>query len=123
MLAGAKSRLYLPDTQTGEVITDIVAIGYAGKRDTVLRSRYVCWWWDMIGKSAMLVKVDDDQASKRKRPLAIFEVEYCGIHYTHALSQYFEFLTESYRCLTNCSPAAMLLVGCIESIVQHSGLI
>ena len=60
MLAGAKSRLYLPDTQTGVVITDIMAIGYAGKRNTVLRSRYICWWWDMIGESAMLVKVDDD---------------------------------------------------------------
>jgi hypothetical protein len=60
VLAGAKSRLYLPDTQTGEVITDIMAIRYAGKRDTVLRSRYTCWWWDMICESAMLVKVDDD---------------------------------------------------------------
>lgn len=41
---------------------------------------------------------------------------------TYALSQYLDRRRASYRCLTICSPDAMGLVGCIEVMVQHSGL-
>ena len=109
------------NSEASEVVGHVVAIGFPGEGDAVLEGRNVGWGRGMVGKPAVFVEVDDKKAMRcgefsYRRPL---DEE----NETYRLSQYEELRRESYKCLAIISPAAILLVGCIESIVQHSGLI
>jgi hypothetical protein len=72
----------------------------------------------MVSEAAMLVEVDDQEAVEHIQYDAFCDIRMM----TYAFSQYLDRRRASYRCLTICSPDAMGLVGCIESMVQHSGL-
>ena len=97
-----------------------MAIREAGEGLAVLGSGDSCWWRDVVGEPTVLIEVDDQEARRGGKsvgsPKCREEVK------TYVFSQYGEFRIESYRCLIMSSPAAMLLVGCMESTVQHSGL-
>lgn len=95
-----------------------MAFGNAGKREAIFGLGHVHRGRDVVGEATVLVKVDDQQTT------ILYQCWFMSSGGpTHALSQYWERRSASYRCLTICSPDAMGLVGCIESTVQHSGLI
>lgn len=97
-----------------------MGVAHAAEGHAVLGSGNVVGRRNVVGKSAVLVEVDDDQAIMYG--FSIFSLIRVRRAIAYVSFQYFDLLTASYRCLMSCSPAAMLLVGCIESIVQHSGL-
>lgn len=72
----------------------------------------------MVSEAAMLVEVDGLEVVEHNQYDAICDIRMMA----YALSQYLDRRRASYRFLTICSPDAMGLVGCIESMVQHSGL-
>lgn len=115
------SKNALPDSEASEVVGHIVGIAQTAEGNAVLRSGDVVGRRNMVGKSAVFVKVDDDQSMMYG--FSISSIIRAREAIAYVSFQYFDLLTASYRCLMSCSPAAILLVGCIESMVQHSGLI
>jgi len=49
------------DTESGEVVRDIVGIRDTVEGHTVLWSWDADWWVDVVGETSVLVEVDDDQ--------------------------------------------------------------
>lgn len=59
---GADDEGWDTDTDTGEVVRDVVSIGETAERDAVLGRRNVRWWRNVVSETAMLVEVDDDES-------------------------------------------------------------
>jgi hypothetical protein len=51
----------LPNTQTSKVVSHVVAVRHTSEVDTISWGRNVYWRRNVIGKSSMLVEVEDKQ--------------------------------------------------------------
>lgn len=101
----------IPDTKMSKVIWDCMILRCSIIADFIFRLGHVHRRGNVVGESTVLIKVDDQQTMRVN--ILAQRIRSC----THALSQYFERRSASYRCLIIGSPEAMGLVGCIESMV------
>lgn len=73
--------LHVPNTETGEVVGDVVALGDSSERDLVIWLGNVDWRGDVIREASVFVEVDDDQAEARLsdclQQLLWFELTHC----------------------------------------------
>ena len=59
-----------PDTETGEIISDIVPVRESREGNTIFRGGDIYWWHDVVGEAAVLVEVDDHETAKLQELVA-----------------------------------------------------
>lgn len=84
----------LPNTETSEVVGDIVALGNSSERDLVFWLGDVDWRRNVVREASMFIEVDDNQA-RASTILVIVSTQTLGVRKTYTLSQYFDFRTAS----------------------------